>query len=108
VVEAGELLGRWAGWRVAEVDALRGRVGLPVAGSVEGVAGLTPREREVAALIARGKSNGEIAEALVLGKRTIETHVANIFTKLGIDSRREIAAWAANNGLTEDGASRAA
>ena len=70
--------------------------------------GLTAREREVAALIARGKSNGEIAEALVLGKRTIETHVANIFTKLGIDSRREIAAWAANNGLTEDGASRAA
>lgn len=53
---------------------------------------LTAREREVAALIARGRSNGEIAAALVLGKRTIETHVANIFTKLGVNSRREIAA----------------
>jgi DNA-binding CsgD family transcriptional regulator len=55
--------------------------------------GLTAREREVAALIARGKANAEIAAALVLGRRTVETHIANIFTKLGASSRREIADW---------------
>jgi DNA-binding CsgD family transcriptional regulator len=55
--------------------------------------GLTAREREVAALIARGKANAEIAAALVLGRRTIETHVTNILTKLGVSSRREIADW---------------
>jgi DNA-binding CsgD family transcriptional regulator len=70
--------------------------------------GLSARERDVATLIARGKSNGEIADALVLSKRTVETHIANIFTKLGVDSRREVVAWATRNGLTPDGSSRVA
>jgi DNA-binding CsgD family transcriptional regulator len=56
--------------------------------------GLTARERQVTSLIVKGKSNREIAEALVLGERTIETHVSNILAKLGADSRHEIAAWA--------------
>ncbi len=70
--------------------------------------GLSARERDVATLIAGGKSNGEIARALVLGKRTIETHVANILTKLDAASRREIAAWATTHGLTADVSGRAA
>jgi DNA-binding CsgD family transcriptional regulator len=55
--------------------------------------GLTEREREVAGLIARARTNREIAEALVLGERTVETHVENILSKLGLGSRREVAAW---------------
>jgi tetratricopeptide (TPR) repeat protein len=62
--------------------------------------GLTAREREVAVLLAQGKSNREIAEALVLGERTIETHVSHVLGKLALGSRREIARWAVENGLT--------
>ncbi len=56
-------------------------------------AGLTPREREVAALVAQGQSNRAIAETLVLSERTAERHVANIMNKLGHSSRAQIAAW---------------
>ena len=62
--------------------------------------GLTLRESEVASMIAAGKTNREIAEALVLGERTIETHVSNILGKLELTSRREVARWAAEHGLT--------
>jgi DNA-binding CsgD family transcriptional regulator len=62
--------------------------------------GLTARECEVAAMIAGGRTNREIAEALVLGERTIETHVSNILGKLDVASRREVARWAAGHGLT--------
>lgn len=51
---------------------------------------LTPREREIAALIAQGKSNGEIADELVISKRTVETHVTNIRAKLGFTQRAQI------------------
>ncbi|HSD85351.1 MAG TPA: LuxR C-terminal-related transcriptional regulator, partial [Anaerolineae bacterium] len=63
--------------------------------------GLTERERQVAAFIAQGKSNREIAEALFVGERTIETHVSNILSKLGFDARTQIAAWAADKGLVK-------
>jgi len=61
--------------------------------------GLSVREREVAALIAQGKSNREIAEALVVGVRTVETYVTRILNKLGFDSRVQIATWAVEKGL---------
>ena len=61
--------------------------------------GLTPRERQVAALVAQGKSNREIAEELVLSERTVENHVGNILSKLGFGSRAQIAAWAVEKGL---------
>ncbi|MGA4843844.1 ATP-binding protein [Streptomyces sp. G45] len=51
---------------------------------------LTPREREVAALVAQGLSNREVAERLVISKRTADTHVERILTKLELDSRAEI------------------
>jgi DNA-binding NarL/FixJ family response regulator len=53
----------------------------------------------VAALVARGKSNRDMADELVLGERTIETHVGNILSKLGFSSRAQIAAWAVESGL---------
>lgn len=64
---------------------------------------LTPREREVATLIAQAKSNGEIAEALVLSKRTVESHIANIRSKLEFTERAQIVRWAIESGLTEVG-----
>ena len=62
--------------------------------------GLTAREREIAALIAQEKFNREIADVLVLSERTIETHVSNIMFKLGFTSRKQIATWAIERGLT--------
>jgi predicted ATPase/DNA-binding NarL/FixJ family response regulator len=63
--------------------------------------GLTPRERQVAVLVAQGKSNREIAEELVLSERTVENHVGNILSKLDFGSRSQIAAWAAEKGLVK-------
>jgi len=60
---------------------------------IEGV--LTKRELEVAALVADGLSNRGISDRLIIGQRTVETHVQNILNKLGFQSRSEIAAWAA-------------
>jgi DNA-binding CsgD family transcriptional regulator/tetratricopeptide (TPR) repeat protein len=60
---------------------------------------LTPRERDVATLVTAGCSNREIADRLVVGERTVETHVSNILAKLGMHSRTGIAAWATKRGL---------
>jgi DNA-binding CsgD family transcriptional regulator len=54
---------------------------------------LTPREREVAFLLAQARNNREIAEALVIAVSTAERHVANILRKLGKRSRTDIALW---------------
>lgn len=62
--------------------------------------GLTEREREVAALVARGLSNREIAVALSISQRTAGAHVGNILAKLGFASRAQIAAWAAEKGIS--------
>lgn len=56
---------------------------------------LTAREREVAALVARGLTNGDIARSLVVSERTVEGHVARILAKRGFRSRAQIAAWVA-------------
>ncbi|MGE3267788.1 MAG: helix-turn-helix transcriptional regulator [Chloroflexota bacterium] len=64
--------------------------------------GLTARERDVAALVGQGKSNREIADALVLGERTVQTHVSSILGKLSFTSRTQIAVWATDRGLSDD------
>src|SRR5262249_47285642 len=56
-----------------------------------GVAALTPRERETAALLARGYSNRKIADALVISEQTAETHVKRILAKLDLRSRHQVA-----------------
>jgi len=56
---------------------------------------LTRREQDVTALVAQGLSNGQIAAALVISPRTVETHVQHIMDKLGCSSRAQIAAWSA-------------
>jgi DNA-binding CsgD family transcriptional regulator len=60
---------------------------------------LTPREREVAALLARGLTNRQIADQLVISTATAERHVLNILNKLGYRSRAQVAAWAVESGL---------
>jgi non-specific serine/threonine protein kinase len=61
--------------------------------------GLTAREREAAILIAQGKSNREIAAAMSVGVKTVETYVTRILNKLGFDSRVQIATWTIEKGL---------
>lgn len=70
-------------------------------GDIAGAASqmLTARERQVAALVAEGKSNRAIADELIISERTTESHVTNILGKLGFSSRAQIAAWAVNIGL---------
>jgi DNA-binding NarL/FixJ family response regulator len=73
---------------------------------------LTRRERQVADLITRGLSNREIAAALVISRRTAESHVEHILTKLGFTNRTQVAAWGAAPGRasvdTDGGAVRRA
>jgi predicted ATPase/DNA-binding CsgD family transcriptional regulator len=71
----------------------------PRRAAAEMYGGLTAREREVAALVAQGKSNREIADQLVVSERTVETHVANILFKLSFASRTQVAAWVVEVGL---------
>jgi predicted ATPase/DNA-binding CsgD family transcriptional regulator len=63
--------------------------------------GLTARELEVARLVAQGKSNLNIAAELFIGLKTVEAHVTRILSKLGFNSRAQIAAWAVAKGLAE-------
>jgi len=60
---------------------------------------LTARECDVAVLVARGLSNRQIAERLVISERTVHGHVASILSKLDFRSRSQIAVWAVRHGL---------
>ena len=63
--------------------------------SAEPMGDLTPREQEVAALVARGLTNRQVSSELSISERTAGNHVAHILTKLGFTSRTQIAAWRA-------------
>ncbi len=62
---------------------------------------LTDREREVLGHVADGRSNREIARALVLSEKTVKTHVSNILMKLDLSDRTQAALWAVRHGLAE-------
>jgi DNA-binding NarL/FixJ family response regulator len=61
--------------------------------------GLTRREQDVAALLARGLTNQQIAAELTISQRTAETHVCNILSKLGLHRRAQLTAWAVEHAL---------
>lgn len=70
-----------------EIDGLAKRARLDVARTVQPVAGLTPRESEVLALLSSGRTNRQIAEALFISERTVGVHVSRILHKLGVPNR---------------------
>ncbi|RNM16782.1 ATP-binding protein [Nocardioides pocheonensis] len=80
--------------------ALRERRVSPVA-SPQAHNVLTPREREVADLVAQGLSSKDVAAKLVVSRRTVDAHVDHIFAKLGFNSRTQIAAWVAQQHAAE-------
>ena len=67
--------------------------GVRVPGPRTGAGALTARETEVARLAAAGRSNAQIAAALFLSERTVETHLRHVYTRLGIDGRIELARY---------------
>lgn len=71
------------------------------------LASLTPREREVLALIGSGLSNAEIAAELVLSEGTVKTHVGHVFAKLALRDRAAAVVFAFDNALVSPGAPRA-
>jgi NarL family two-component system response regulator LiaR len=62
---------------------------------------LTEREMEVLKLIAAGKSNQEVADALFIGIKTVKFHVTNVLAKLGVEDRTQAAIYAFKHGLAE-------
>jgi predicted ATPase/DNA-binding NarL/FixJ family response regulator len=88
------------GYALAEEQPVPPPVHVPGSRSAGGQAVLlTPRETEVAVLVARGLANREIAAELVIAEGTAANHVHHILTKLGVHSRKQIARWAAERGL---------
>ncbi len=73
----------WAERARAELRRISGRAATPGA--------LTPAEARIAALVAEGKTNREVAAALFLSERTVEGHLSRVFAKLGVRSRTELA-----------------
>jgi DNA-binding CsgD family transcriptional regulator len=74
-----------AGW------AAKARLELGRIGGRARIEGLTPAEKRVAALVAEGRTNREVAAALFLGQRTVETHLSHVYAKLGVRSRAGLA-----------------
>jgi DNA-binding NarL/FixJ family response regulator len=66
-------------------------------------AGLTAREAEVLALIATGRTNAQIAAALVVSTSTVKTHINNIFAKTGVSDRAQAVHYAYSHGLAGQG-----
>jgi two-component system, NarL family, nitrate/nitrite response regulator NarL len=65
--------------------------------------GLTPRERDIVVKIASGCSNREVSQEFLISERTVKHHLTNIFDKVGVSSRLELALFAVNHHLMEDG-----
>ncbi|MGE0600122.1 MAG: LuxR C-terminal-related transcriptional regulator [Dehalococcoidia bacterium] len=85
-----------AGRLLAEVCATENSVPVDTPATV---ASLSAREREVLGLVALGMSNRQIADALVLSTRTVETHIASVYGKIGVQNRVEATRWAIHAGL---------
>src|SRR5439155_663803 len=90
-----------------DAGRLKHRLGLAYADACDGLiawfgaAGLTGREIEIARMVAGRKSNKEIGGALQISSRTVSTHLSNIFLKLSVSSRGELADFVRQKGLPE-------
>lgn len=86
--------------RLVEGFARRARIDIGLPGGDASAGGLSPREREVLALLDDGASNRRIATTLFIGEKTASVHVSNIMRKLGASNRGEAVAVARREGLT--------
>ncbi|WP_329036990.1 response regulator transcription factor [Streptomyces sp. NBC_00178] len=103
VVAAGDALLAPSVTRRLIADFARQRPAVPAGGPALRLNGLTPREREVLELIARGLSNQEIAARLVLAEQTVKTHVGRVLAKLGVRDRAQAVVFAYESGLVAPG-----
>jgi DNA-binding CsgD family transcriptional regulator len=93
---------RWRGDQVlADLNNL-GKPGRRAAAAFLGPTALTDREREIAALAAQGLSAKAIGQQLHIGERTVETHVARVYAKFNVHTRRELVDALARTGLESD------
>jgi DNA-binding CsgD family transcriptional regulator len=101
---SAELFARGGGtWRRGRsLEALRrlGSAGRRAAAAALGPGSLTRRETEVARLAATGISAKEIAQSLFVGERTVESHLASVYAKLGVDSKLQLVRRAQELGLS--------
>ncbi len=89
--------------RLIEAFVRQERAAPPVPSEDDRLEELTPREREVLALVGRGLSNGEIADELILSPLTAKTHVARLFSKLDARDRAQLVVLAYESGLVVPG-----
>jgi len=89
----------WRRERTLEVLRKAGSSGRKALAAALGPGSLTNRERDVARLAAQGGSAREIAEKLFVSERTVETHLGNIYAKLGVESKLDLVRRAAELGL---------
>jgi DNA-binding CsgD family transcriptional regulator len=83
---------------LVRADALLAGLGAELPRQTD-VGGLTARELEVLRLLPRGLTNAEIADALFVSPRTVQTHLSNLYTKLNVRGRAEAVAYAVGSGL---------
>lgn len=95
------VVGAWLSWRLGRVRTSSPTRPETADPADEALATLSPREREVFDLVARGRSNAEVAAHAFISETTVKTHVGSILKKLGLSSRSELIAFAWGNRLLE-------
>jgi DNA-binding NarL/FixJ family response regulator len=88
------------------LDRVAGRLPTPVRSESDAIKSLTPRELEVLAMLAAGRSNAEIATDLFISEATVKTHVSSVLAKLGLRSRIQAVIFAYESGLITPGTPR--
>jgi DNA-binding CsgD family transcriptional regulator len=92
--------GVWRRGRALEALRRLGSAGRRAAAAALGPSSLTRREREVARLAAQGMSAKQISQTLFVGERTVETHLGNVYAKLGVRSKLQLVRRAVELGLS--------